>query len=474
MDIRYVASGLARAENLEPEDAVTVKELISLWGRTRDRNLLRDKYFLGHVPIKDLGIAIPPEVAKKLKTRVDWPSKAVLALADRSQFDGFSASDDAVEADLLNVSLSNGLRSLYRRNLIGELKHCCGFWTVTEGGDKVPVISAYPASAACALWDDARKAIRAGLVVVESKVRRGTGERVPTVVEVFVAEAVITLRSSSSASQWVAEYRAHSMGRPLMEPMPYEPTLERPFGHSRISRTVMSLTDDAIRQRARMEIAAEASALPPMWLLGTVKKTINDGNKYDASMGAINEITKDADGDSPTIWQGTQLSMQPHTEYLRLLAGQFSESTGLPLSSLGVVSANPSSAEAIYAAKEDLVIAAQNLNADNAQAMRNVALMALAVKRGTDFATQRDSGVIINPRFRNPAMPSVVSQSDAIVKQVSAIPWIGETDVVLEELGYTEAQIQQMQSDRKKSQANAAVSSLVAPKKEETAVARDG
>lgn len=61
---------------------------------------------------------------------------------------------------------------------------------------------------------------------------------------------------------------------------------------------------------ARMEVAAESSTLPQMWLLGTASKVTNDGNKYDASMGAINEITKDEDGDSPNVWQSAQLQMR--------------------------------------------------------------------------------------------------------------------------------------------------------------------
>ena len=69
----------------------------------------------------------------------------------------------------------------------------------------------------------------------------------------------------------------------------------------------------------------------------------------------------------------------------------------------------------------------------------------------------------IEARFRNPAMPSVVSQSDAMVKQISALPWLAESDVALEELGYSEDQIIRLRSDRLRSQsmqlANAAVAS---------------
>lgn len=278
-------------------------------------------------------------------------------------------------------------------------------------------------------------------------------ERVPTLVGVYEPGCVIELRADGG--RWVASYRPHGMGRPLMEPMPYEPTLERPFGQSRITRTVMSITDDAVREKARSEIAAEFAAFPQKWLLGTDAETINDGNRYSAAMGVMQEVAKDPDGDSPTIWQSPQLTMQPHIDYMRSLAAQFAGETDLPLSSLGVVSDNPSSAEAIYAAKEDLVIDAQNLNRSNAQALRNVALMALAVAHGTDWATERDAGHGVEPMFRDEARPSVVSMSDALLKQVQAIPWLADTSVALEMLGYTEEQRQRMQADRRRAQGRA-------------------
>ena len=178
-------------------------------------------------------------------------------------------------------------------------------------------------------------------------------------------------------------------------------------------------------------------------------------------MGAILELTKDQDGDAPNVGQFPQISMQPHIDYMRALAMRFSGATNVPLSSLGVVSDNPSSAEAIYAAKEDLVIDAQNLNDVNGLALRNVAWMALAVLHGTNFAKERDSGTDVAARFHNPAMPSVVSQSDAMVKQISAIPWLGESDVALEELGYSSEQIQRLRSDRRRSQGSGLARSMI-------------
>ena len=80
---------------------------------------------------------------------------------------------------------------------------------------------------------------------------------------------------------------------------------------------------------------------------------------------------------------------------------------------------------------------------------------------GTTFATERDAGTDVAARFHNPAMPSVVSQSDAMVKQISAIPWLAESDVALEEFGYTSEQIQRLRSDRRRSQGTRLASSVI-------------
>ncbi|MFR5416781.1 MAG: phage portal protein [Collinsella sp.] len=409
---------------------------------------------------------MPASLAKKINPRVDWPRKAVHALADRSIFNGYTCADEQTSKALRAICESNQLERLYRKNLIGELKHCCGFWTVTDGGG-YPVISAYPATAAAALWDDARKAIRAGLVVAESKKMPGDTERVPTVVHLLTDDSLVVL--TRDGGSWVAEYREHSMGRCLMEPMAHGATLERPFGTSRISRSVMSITDDAIRQRARMEVAAEAATLPQTWLLGTYKKMLNDGNKYDASMGAVNEITKDPDGDKPTVWQSAQLQMAPLTEYLRQLACQMSAVTNVPVSFFGVSNDNPSSSDAIAASPEPWSSTPRTQPRQRARRCAIVACMCSSPWRTAPTSRYREltRGAEINPRFLSPAYPSTVSLSDALLKQVQALPKLANSTVAYEMLDYTDEQIQRIESDAKKAQAGAAIASLFEPKEGE-------
>lgn len=457
-----ITEAAASAKQLKPEDAELVRKLVAIWRQKLTRNQLRDRYYLSHVKTKDLGVAIAPEMRGKIKARIDWPAKAVDYLAARSQFDGFTTSDSMRTQELMQIAQANHLKLLYRKAVTSELKHCCAALTVTAG-DNGPVISAYPMTACALMWDDALKEVKAGLVVAESKKAPGSNVRKPTMYKLFTRDALVTIRCVGMGQVWIANYAYHSMGRPLIEPMAYRPTLERPFGRSCITRTVMSLTDDAQREKERSEIAAEFAAYPQKYLLGTDRTTIPKDSRYAAYIGAILEVTKGEGDTVPTFGQLSQLSMQPHIDYMRSLAAQFSGATNVPLSALGVVSDNPSSAEAIYAAKEDLVIDAQALNADNGRALVNIAMMALAIQDNSDFNTVRNSGVAIEARFKNPAMPSVVSQSDAMVKQISVLPWLAESDVALEELGYNEEQIQRLHADRARWQgmqlANATIAS---------------
>lgn len=457
MRTRDIPAAVSEAQGLRPEDRETVRALMELYQRKLARNTLRDRYYEMHQAPRDLGISVPPNL-RRLEQVIGWPAKAVDALANRSQFDGYVSTDAAVDAALASVVASNGLKRRYRKAVKSELKHSCAFLAVTAR-DGAPVIGAYPATAAAALWSDALDRIKAGMVVVDRDRRARMGNR-PTWVNVFTDDAVIALRMEGE-TRWRAEYLEHSMGRCLMEPMSHEATLERPFGTSRISRAVMNITDDAMRASVRSEVSAEFFTSPQKFLLGADKGALGDKSKWDAYIGNLFAIGKDKDGDVPQFGQLSQGTMQPHVDYMRSLAARFSGETDVPISELGVVSDNPSSAEAIYAAKEPLVVDAQNLNADNGEALANVALMSLAVINGTDYATEAARGLTIQAKFRNPAMPSIVSQSDAMVKMISALPWLADSDVALEEFGFTDDQIQRLREDRRRSNARAVMAAAV-------------
>lgn len=412
-------------------------ELLDTWSSKLERNKLKTCYYEAKEQLKNLGIAVPDEFAN-IEIAVEWPAKAVDYMAARSIFDGFSYQGEDNEM-LERIVDDNDLVLAYDQAVTSELVNSCVFSTVGKGGEGEPtvVINFYTAETATALWNYRKKRIDWGLVVTDLCKNPKTGAVEPFQVMMH-SDTYVYVITRGDDEKWRSVRARHSMGRPMMEVMAYKPSIKRPFGKSRISRTVMSLTDRAMRTGLRAEIGSEFFTSPQKYLLGASDDDF-DMDRWTAYLGHIFVATKDEDGDVPKYGQLPQASMQPHTEYMRDLAAQFAGATNLPISSLGVIHDNPASAEAMYVAKEDLVIDAKALNRVNGKALVRIARMALCVAQNKPLSELTDDERAIDAHFVNPATPSVVSQASAMVQACAPAPWIAETEVYLEEIGFDDS-----------------------------------
>lgn len=451
-----ILDGVSRAPGLSDTERDCVEELLAVWNDKLERNRIKRRYYEQKNTLHDLGISIPP-ILTNLNEVVGWPAKAVDVLAVRSVFDGFSF-DDGEDHGLADVVHRNRLKLVYSQAVIDELVNSVAFLTVSKGGPGEPpvVVSAYSALNAAAVWDDRLKRIRHGLAVVDVERSGPEAEPEPVWVNLYTEDAVVEIHKQDG--DWRADRHTHKMGRPTMEPMPYRARLDRPFGKSRISRAVMSITDNAVREAVRSEVAAEFFTSPQRYILGADDSIFEKNEKWQAYIGLILALTKDADGDTPQVGQFPAMSMQPHIDYKRDLAAQFSGETCVPISELGVIHDNPASAEAIYAAKESLVIEAEKMNEANGEALGTVARMALAILGNKSLDKLDDAEASVRARFKNPARPSIVSQSDAITKLATVIPGVAESDVALEEVGFDEDQTARIKRDRDKARAQQMIS----------------
>ena len=444
-----VAGGL-QVPNLDHEESNTLDMLVNQWRLKLFRNELRTVYYDTKNTLNDLRISLPPQLARA-ESMLGWPAKAVHALGSRCSFDGFVLPGQEQDPfGLAAVFADNNMDIELPQAIVSGLTHSVAFLTTTKGdvasGEPDVQVLARSAKYGTALWDRRRRRLSAALAIADTDEQ---GE--PVEVVLYMPSKVVFC--SRQGNQWKVERRPNPTGRVLVTPLVFRPELDRPFGHSRISRSVMALTDAAVRTFVRSEVGAEFYASPQRYLLGADEDAFGGGDevRWRAVMSRMLAIGKDEDGDIPTLGQFPQMTMQPHNDQLRMIAGLFAGETGLSLGSLGIVHDNPASAEAIFAEKEDLIIEASAANRVWGSALRNVALLSVMVR--DNLRDVPEEMKLLQAKWRSPATPSVVSASDAMVKQIAAIPWLAESDVALESLGYDQATITRLKSDKRRFEA---------------------
>lgn len=430
-----------------------LEDLLALWASKIWRNQLKMRYYNGKNVLKDFGISIPPQLLN-VETIVGWPQKAVDTMAVRCRFDGFTAADSSTQAVLDAVDSRSRLRVKYRQATQSTLIHSCSFATVTADENGQSRIDFYSAESAAARWDDAKGRIAYGMTV------DAFDDGAPVELTLYTDNAAVHVwRNGGGFWDWYAEM--YRMGRPTIEAFVYRPTFNKPFGQSRINRAVMSITDSAVREALRTEISAEFFTSPQKYLLGADKDAFAHKTKWEAYIGNIFAVGRDENGDLPSFGQLSQGSMQPHTDYMRSLAARFSGETNVPISTLGVVHDQPASAEAIYAANEPLIIECEDFNDSARDSLKTLATMAIAGELDVPYDEVPEQYADFTPNFRNPAMPSVVSQTDAMVKIASVVPGFAGTDVFFEQIGFAEDMRRKAESEIRRNGASFTLASLL-------------
>lgn len=388
--------------------------LMSIWANHIGRNELRYTYYDGKNKLKDFGISTPPELLN-VDTVIDWPNKAVTALADRVRFDGFTAKDTEVQGILDDITQRAGFMRRTRFMVHSECIYGFYLGVVGVDDDGKSQIDFYDAERSSAIWDSAKGRIHAGMTIEHFM------DGLPSEIRMFTDDEVVT--ATNDGTFWRFTSESIKMGRIPMVAFTYRPTDRKPFGQSRISRTVMSITDSAVRAALGADISFQFAVAPQKFLLGASEDPFKQKTRWESYIGSIFAVGFNGkQGVMPQFGQLTQPSMQQSTDMMKMLAARFGGATNIPVSQLGIIHDQPASAEAIYAANEPLVIEATDLIEGNRETMKEIARMCVAAEMDIPLDDLTDDQLDIMPNYRNPAMPSVVSQTDAAVKIASVVP----------------------------------------------------
>lgn len=454
-----------QVRGLDLQTQSMLDEAYAQWAAKLPRNIERTIYRDGKNRLKDLQVSLPPQLVDRLDVVIGWPEKSVYEMGDRIVWERLMPlGDDKDPFDLRRVLYENRFEIEFPQAVVDSLTHSVAFVTTTPGdvaaGEPDVLIMFHSAMWATGLWDRRRRALKFGMLVTEVD---GRGE--PTELLLALPYQFVTCVKGAKGAWYVSDVAGHPLSRPPMEMLPFRPSLDRPFGRSRIDRVVMSLTDRAVRAGARLDVHSELFLTLKLILMGVGEDAFRDQNNnpvpmWDWMMGRLNLITRDDNGELPELEKITAESPEPHIAVDRALAAKFSGHTGIPLSALGIMSDNPESADAKIVARQDnLNIAMMQQMVYGAQ-LRRVFENVVMMRDG--LATPPPEMMDLSMKWRDPALTSPQALADAGSKIVAAGPeHLRNTEVGMELLGMDHEQIQRAQAQLAREQARATAQAVI-------------
>lgn len=370
---------------------------------------LRYKYYEMKNRVKDFNITIPAQW-NWLTATLGWSAKAVDSIADRLVFNEFSSDNFGLN----QIFSMNSRDILMDSGILGACIASCSFIYISKGDDGYPRMQVIDGYNATGIIDTTTMLLIEGYAVLERdpKTDAVNLEAYFTVEETYFIDRV---NRTEFTIPNPAPYA-------LLVPVIYRPDARRPFGHSRISRACMEIQQGALRTLKRSEVLAEFYSFPQKWVVG-LSQDAETMDKFKATVSALLQLSKDDDGDKPTVGQFQQYSTAPLMEQLKIHASLFAGETGLTLDDLGFAGDNPSSAEAIKAAHENLRITARKAQRTFGSCFLNAGYLAACVR--DDYAYERRQFYLTTPRWEpifEPDASQLSGIGDAVNKVQQSFP----------------------------------------------------
>lgn len=216
-----------------------------------------------------------------------------------------------------------------------------------------------------------------------------------------------------------------------------------PVGESVITQGARELTCAATVERSRLSSVSRAYSRPTFVLNG-----IWQAMAAEVSEDILNQTTKLSQNRATALYlpanpeDGSKLdltkldpqSFAPYLTVIEFYAKQTAAAFNIQVGELGITESNPSSADALYALKEDLVISVNAFNKSITPTLDDY-IAAVAAYRGEKAP---------EITFEDPATPSLVTMADAFVKVASVVPHLAYSPEALRRAGVPESAIREV------------------------------
>lgn len=415
-----------------------------------------DSYYNGNQLIRDLGISIPPQM-RGMQVGVAWPRITVDALEERLDVQGFRyASSSDGDDELWQIWQTNNLDEESQLAHLDALIYGCSYACVGVNDDGSPLITVESPAHLSVLWDPRWRAITSALRVYGGD-EYGRNKQAT----LYLPRETVYL--SEDGSGWVVSERdPHNLGEVPVARLANRQRVSDRDGCSEITPEIMKITDAACRTILAMEVAREFYSAPQRYILGASESDFvgADGSAkspWETYLGRYLALTRDEDGNVPTVGQFTAHDPSAYTKILDSLTEQMATASDLPPYRLGKTTANPASADAIRSAENGLVKKAERRQVAFSGGWEAAMRLALRVMHG---GTLPEEAKLIETLWASAATPTPGATTDSVVKQIQSGAIPAQSDVVRERLGYSVVERQRLALDDKRSATQEFLSTL--------------
>ena len=352
-------------------------------------------------------LMVPSNLRNKFTVKLGWCTKAVDSLADRLQFRGFRNDN----LDMTTIYQMNNMDILADSAILGALISSCDFIYLSqdeEGYPRMQVIDGYNGTG---IMDEITGMLEEGYAVLD---RDEDGN--------IITEAYFGKGFTDFYTKGQEPYRIENIAPyPLLVPIVNRPDAKRPFGHSRISRSLMKYQNNVADTLINMAICSETNAFVQKYIVGLDADTEFDTQR--AWMSSFLNVSANENGDKPNLGQFQQASLAPYLNEIETQASLFAGECGLTLDDLGFSKANPSSVDAIKASHENLRLTARKAQRTFGTGFLNAGYLGACLR--DEFAYNREVIYQTKPLWEpvfEPDASTIGAFGDAVIKVNQAVP----------------------------------------------------
>lgn len=458
--------------SLSEDERRLIAYLQGSFQQDRSNMVLTNAYYMGAQEIDNLRIAIPDDLAAKLRTLVGWAAMAVDPYVERIHVDGFRLPGETdVNDECAVIWDANGMDSEFPLCVTDSLAAGRGWLLVGANGDgsaRMTVES--PLSVMTDYATDGRT-----IKALMQTYRENNRDRAA----IMLPNQTIQIAQDEDLTWQLVSRDVHNFGYVSARRMANNARTDHRQGYSEITPALMSVIDMACRRLMGLEAASEIYSLPRLMLLGAAAKDFQDANGnmkalWDTYVTKINMIERDDEGQIPELHQLTAYDPSVFTKVLEMYASQAAGILRALPQDLGLYTdGNPISVDSFNAMdmqRNRRTKGKQRIwSPDVAEAMK----MALRFQNGGKLPTGFERLAV---DWAPPEEANLTLVADALSKLAGANIVPRTSDVVLKRAGFNPVERAQLSQDREDQQGQDMLNTILGgqqPSQDQTGVTGD-